>query len=93
MGESHPPLLITALKCGEIIQKLTNLICCHTVSPHLGAGWGSKPYKPSYGFKYDHKHITASHKYLTKLSRPTRSILGFAQQPYPKYVESSELGK
>ena len=42
------------LKCGENIRKLFDAPSfCYTASPQLGSGWGSKPPKHYYGFKYD----------------------------------------
>ena len=47
------------LKCGENIRKLSDAPSfCHTASPQVGSGWGSKPSKQYYGFKYDLTYTT-----------------------------------
>ena len=45
-------------KCGENITKLADTPSfCHTASPQVGSGWGSKPLKHYNGFKYDLRYI------------------------------------
>ena len=46
-------------KCDKNIKRLADAPSFyHIVGPQLGYGWGSKPSKQAYDFKYDLRHIT-----------------------------------